>query len=264
MTTRPTFLTNTVALVCFACSLSTHAAVRYVDVNNTNPTPPYLTWTTATTVIQDAVDVALAGDEILVTNGVYQTGGRAVYPGMTNRVAVTKPLTLRSVNGPDVTAIKGYQVPGTTNGDGAVRCVYLTNGAALVGFTLTNGASRTSGDLDREQSGGGAWCESTNAVLMSCLLLGNSAYSGGGAYYGTLKSCALNSNVAYQGGGTFNCALNNCTLSGNSACLGGGANASTLNNCIIYYNAATLAGDNYYASTLNYCCTTPLPPGGKG
>ena len=46
-----------------------------MDVNSTNATPPYTNWTTAATNIQDAVDAAVAGDEIVVTNGIYATGG---------------------------------------------------------------------------------------------------------------------------------------------------------------------------------------------
>jgi len=44
------------------------AAVHYVDVNSTNATPPYTNWTTAATNIQNAVDAAVAGDEIVNTN----------------------------------------------------------------------------------------------------------------------------------------------------------------------------------------------------
>src|SRR5712671_1199428 len=46
---------------------SAFAAVHYVDVNSIKALPPYTNWTTAATNIQDAVDAAMAGDEILVT-----------------------------------------------------------------------------------------------------------------------------------------------------------------------------------------------------
>ena len=110
-------------------------AVHYVNINGTNPTPPYTGWSTAATNIQDAVNVASNGDLILVTNGIYQTGGQfvsGIYGGdsTTNRLAITMPVTVQSVNGSAVTLIDGGNV---------LRCAYLTSGAVLTGFTLTNG-----------------------------------------------------------------------------------------------------------------------------
>ena len=140
-------------LLASACS--SLAGVHYVDVNSTNATPPYATWATAATNIQDAVDAAVAGDEIVVANGLYSTGGRDG-----NRVNVDKPLSVRSVNGPSFTTIAG----GGTN-----RCAYLTNNASLSGFTLTNGFA--------SGLGGGV----AGGTVNNCILSGNSAGNGGGA-----------------------------------------------------------------------------------
>lgn len=266
---------------------------RFVWPESPAPSAPYTNWQTAAHTIQDAVDVAAVGDTIWVTNGVYATGGRAVFGTMTNRVAVDRPVIVRSVNGPERTVIQGYQLPGMQNGDAAIRCVYLISGAVLDGFTLTYGATRASGDWFSEQSGGGVWSESTNAFVKNCIIVGNYAEAlGGGAYDGTLNNCtlinnsalaegggaahatmngcAIGGNVAHIiGGGVYESTLNNCTVTGNSVTwefgTGGGAESSTLNNCILYYNTATFdANYDSFISVLNYCCTTPAPSEGTG
>src|SRR6266496_4077878 len=179
-------------LVIAFTAFSSRAVVRYVDVNSSNATPPFTNWASAAVTIQDAIDAADPGDTILVTNGVYQTGKRVVYGSQPNRVAVTKPLTVQSVNGPGVTTIQGS----SPNGAGAVRCVYLSSNALLAGFTLTNGAT-VGGISDRESTGGGVWSEELTAVVSDCVLVGNSALDfGGGAVGATLNYCTLTANSA--------------------------------------------------------------------
>src|SRR3954470_15930119 len=134
-------------VVAAFCSLvwrvSASATIHYADVNGTNAVAPFTNWSTAATSIQDAVDSAVDGDHVLVADGVYDAGGQVFY-GVTNRVAINKALTVQSVHGAATTIILGYLDQGRMGpifSPNCVRCAYLTNGAALIGFTLTNGAT---------------------------------------------------------------------------------------------------------------------------
>jgi hypothetical protein len=247
-------LPSVICLILFACKLP--ASIFYVDVNGANPVPPFADWSTAATDIQSAIDAASDGDEILVTNGVYATGGRVVYGSLTNRVVIDKAVTVQSVNGPAVTIIGGRQVPGLTNGDSAVRCVYLTNSAALIGFTVTNGATRDDGGNGSliNLNGGGIFCESTSAMVSNCVIIGNSARGwGGGVSSGTLNNCLIVSNTAFQGGGAYGGTLIGCEVTGNHAGSGGGINGGTVNRCKITQNRAGTYGGGSLGGILNNC-----------
>ena len=263
-----------VALLTF----KTSATLHYVSLTSTNPVPPYLSWATAATNIQDAVFHASFADTVLVTNGIYATGGFS--NSGSNRVFLFSNIKLQSVNGPAATTIQGYWVPGTTNGSSAVRCVYVSSGSTLSGFTLTQGATTSGGG-----QGGGVWCSSQSSLVTNCVIAGNAGAVGAGAYSGTLVNCKLTNNIAFGlgwGGGANGSILINCLLTGNRTDYRGAAAANCalssctvatnigqttsvesckLTNCISYYNTPDNGsigqGNNY-----NSCCTIPLPSSG--
>lgn len=271
-----------IGFACIALLVPFHhlaAAVLFVSQLSPNSSPPYATWGTAATSIQQAVDASSPGDLILVSNGIYA-----------GPLLITRPVQVMSFLGATYTVIDGH---------GTNQCVWMTNNARLDGFSITNGSAR---------NGGGLWCASSNVFVTNCVITGNLASNqGGGVWGGTLGRCTISGNSAGSGGGAasalvenstvtdnistgpggggvFQCALNNClltrnrgkagggalggmlsncTLSRNEAESGGGAQSAALNNCIVFLNSA-LIGENVNACTLNYSCTTPLTGTGIG
>lgn len=263
------------ALICSALLFSVpsvYSDTHYVNVNNPSPASPYTNWADAATVIQDAVDAATAGDTVLCSNGVYDTGGM-VTPGyaLTNRVCITNAVTVRSVNGPGVTIIAGAEAAGGGCGDDAVRAVFMNNGSMLTGFTITNGyTAADSGYIAFDESGGGIWL-TTDCVVSNCTITGNMADNyGGGVYFhedGTLNHSRIIGNESYDGDGGGVClngdgTLNNCILRGNTAWFYGGGicleTNGTLNNCEIRGNTSSDSGGGVYmyGGILNNCTLT--------
>src|SRR5262245_59543115 len=130
-----------VTLLVAAAGVKTHAATRYVSPFGSH-IPPFIDWTSAATNIEDAIVSASAGDVIVVTNGVYSSGGKVMAGTLTNRVVIDKPITVQSINGAFVTTILGR----TARDPGPVRGAWLTNGATLSGFSILYGRTLTSGD----------------------------------------------------------------------------------------------------------------------
>jgi len=221
-------------------------------------TAPYTNWAMASTNIQAAVDEAVGGDTVHITNGTYL---------LISEIVVASSITIESVNGADMTIIDG----GGGGGGGGNRCFNLGDSACVVsGLTITNG--NVSGD------GGGVYCTSTNPLVNNCVITGNrvrSGGSGGGMYYGTANNCEITGNRAAggsggKGGGMRLGTANNCTISGNmatggtSGATGGGVHSGTANNCVISGNTAYSSGGMHSGTANNCVISSNTATGGMG
>ncbi|HRZ12283.1 MAG TPA: FG-GAP-like repeat-containing protein [Kiritimatiellia bacterium] len=239
---------------------SVQAATLYVWTNSP-ANGPGTAWSNAFHTIQAAVDAAGAGGLVLVTNGMYSVGGRATPGGtLVSRVCLTNGITVRSMNGPNVTTIAGmFDSTTLSNGPLAVRCAYVSTGTVLSGFTLTFGHTGNSGNWPFDTGGGGALL--MGGTISNCVLSGNQAHAdGGGAgvwYGGEIWNSRIESNfvVTANGGGAYvryGSLLRNCLFRGNDASassgtgLGGGlcisSGGGSVENCTIVSNTAKQGG----------------------
>lgn len=174
----------------FMCcaAFSATAADLYVDCHGN---APYST-------IQAAVDAAQSGDTVYVRPGIYDNGGGVDAAEGTNRVHITKSLTLAATSDdPADTVIVGAFDSAEKFGRGpaAVRCVLVQATASDVvvirGFTIRDGACHASEGVagDARTYAGGASAESGNVWFADCRFFGNRGVRGGQVRGGTYLRC---------------------------------------------------------------------------
>ncbi len=177
---------SVLCLLSLAClAPAAHATVRYVDLEG-GDVSPYTAWENAATNIQDAVDAAVSGDEILIRPGRYVAGTNAVQQSATdsgynfdgtNVVFLNnKHLALRGVTGNPADVL--------IDGEGRFRCMGMYRSSATVqlpfildSLTLTNGTAKRGGGLHLSNDG-----RITNWVL-NCVFVDNYASSDGSGLY---------------------------------------------------------------------------------
>ena len=260
----------------FTISGSMGGTTYYVDKDAPGPFHNGTSWKWAFTNIQDALDVATAGDTILVAEGTYKPDkGSSVTPGdrtasfqLQNGVILLGSYAGYGQPNPDARDINTYTtfLSGDLNGDdswankndNSYNVVSFTDctscSALLDGFTITGG--QADGPIPYN-SGGGVHIDNAKPMLINCTISGNTAILGGGisSHNNSLPSilnCKITGNNALVFGGGLYCYSNNinltnCLIAGNSSYqaeyIGGSAifnlgGSLNISNCTIMENIA--------------------------
>ncbi len=251
----------------------------YVDQDAPGPFHNGASWKWAFTNLQDALDVAIAGDTILVAEGTHKPDqGSSVTPGdrtasfqLKNGVSLIGSHAGYGHTDPDARDFETYAtvLSGDLNGDDSWGILYKSENsyhvvsatgcmscdAVLDGFIITAGQADGPTPYD---TGGGVYIDGTNPMLKNCIISSNNASFGGGIASVNggspyILNCKIIDNSAqFFGGGLYcydnNINLVNCLITGNSASLsvyiGGSAiynfdGSITLINCTVTKNLAT-------------------------
>jgi predicted outer membrane repeat protein len=207
--------------------------------------------------IQAAINAAVDGDAIELTNGVFTGDGNRDldYGG--------RAITIRSQSGdPDSCIIDCEGSPG--NQHRAFRFQYGEGPYAVVeGITIRNGYMGNYG-------GGAMWCsDGSSPTIVNCVFCTNHSDGSGGAIYcssegnATFSYCTFYDNSSGNGGGLFAFGatplISNCTFAHNSAFANGGGictNAApiTIQNTIIAFNTGGGAIYCFSYDPILTCC----------
>lgn len=238
------------AAALLACPLV--AGTWYVDAARPADDGDGLTPATAKRFIQSAVTLAEASDDaeriVKVAPGTYADaeGVQTDATGGRSRVVISRPLTLESTGGRDVTFIDGAPDASSALGLGAaaVRGIFVRNTAAgtvIRGFTFRNGATASRNSFAALGAGGAVAFDRTGDAVVyvkDCAAI-DCAASFGGAFAGVvaIRSLALRchtSGTSAGGAALYDCRAYACVF---DAC---GARDS--------YNEHILRGDGPYVN----------------
>jgi predicted outer membrane repeat protein len=190
------------------------------------------------TTIQDAINAASSGDEIVVLPGVYQE----------NIDFLGKDLWLHSEQGPANTVIDGSQAA-----DDNRSCVRFQSGegsgAVLEGFRITGGQGTL---YQGSFVGGGVFCLDSSPRIVSRVFEMNEAEYAGAIYINNgspeIVGCEFNENTSQTYGGAIAgsnvspVSITNCSFYGNTALSGDGtihlADSATIEDCVFVGNTA--------------------------
>ena len=250
-------VTATVAAVLIAVAVMGSApsgpTVIFVDDDNC-PGPGSGTEGDPFCSIQDAIDAAVNGDEVVVGAGTY----------FETIDVLGKAITVRSSVGPGVTTIDG-----TGLNDSVVKCISGEGpGTVLEGFTVTGGTGTVFPFVG--VIGGGMFNHNSSPTITNIIFNGNTAEDGGGmANFGgspAVTNCTFSGNSVNsffgvaRGGGMFNRfstpTVTNCTFTGNTANLDGGGMFNFASNpvvaaCIFIGNSATTGSGGGMTNKVN-------------
>jgi hypothetical protein len=175
--------------------------------------------------IQQAIDLAVSGDQILVAPGTY----------LENLNFNGKGVVVSSTDGPAVTIIDGSTL--TKGPDLGATVMFVsgeTSATTLNGFTLQGGSGNVDTDVTGTyRRGGGIHISASSPTLTNCILTSNSTDFGSGLYaQGTLTLDLQNlqflGNSGLEGSGIYlvdcgNVTIHQCVFEANQSMTAGGA-----------------------------------------
>lgn len=189
------FVKNTLTLPIVAVSVAIFAAINArADVLEVGSGKAY-------SDIQSAIDAAVDGqDEVLVYDGTYE---------ITDSLVLEKGITLRSVNGADVTTVRNsFVVPNVPKVQETHRCIMVSNENAVVeGFTFAHGYVYDNGvnPADGEKFGAGVllWSGKLIGCTVTDCRMGKSNSGGALAMLSMAalaSNCVVTANQSLPGG----------------------------------------------------------------